>query len=266
LSRTVYFDRNVFDHIGRKLGITDEEIELLRKEISDGRLCILVSVETVIETVNARQDTALAGLRLMKDLGRQILPIKSHTELLRDDICNFANGKDLESPFFQGMLSIDRLIADVENQKLKEVIAEEKRNKERLNENLRVEVEFERKALNGKRPANFENYWETRSMFYGETLAHYAGCLAQCQARGIHELLEVRSVRMAVGGYLSLMYSLLIEGHTVHKGTSYDLMHTAPMSAAGIIVTNDRELQRLVGRIPIHDLRLMSLQELIEMI
>lgn len=263
---TVYFDRNAFDQLDRKFKITDEEIELLREQVAAGRLSILVSFETVIETVNARQDTALSGLRLIKDFARQTFPVKPHNDLVRDDINSFANGEKLSQPFVAGMLSIDKVIADVQHpsEELKEEIAAEKSNKERLNDKIRGNIDFEQRALNGKRPGSFGKYWDLRSRFYAEGFAHYAGRLEECQARGIDELLKVRSVRMAVGALLSLMYSLLIEGHFVQNGTAYDLMHAAPMSVADIIITNDGELLRLLNRVPIADIQVMTLRDLIE--
>jgi hypothetical protein len=264
MKTTVYFDRNVFDHIEKKLGITDDDIGLLRKEVSTGRLSVLVSFEVVAETANASQDTALKGLQLIRELCRQELPIKPHYELLRDDIRNFADGGNPSSPFLEARFSIDRVIADIQNPspEVSEMIAEEKRIKERLNDDLRGYIEEERNALNGKRPSTFEKYWEARSRYYTESFAHFAGYLEKCKARGIDELLKVKSVRMTVGAFLSLLYSLL-EGRAVKNGTSYDLKHAAPMSAADIVVTNDGELRMFLSRVPIPELSVMSLSEFI---
>jgi hypothetical protein len=232
-----------------------------------GRLSVLVSFEAVVETANARQDTALKGLQLIKELCRQELPIKPHYELVRDDIRNFADGGEASSPFLDARFSIDQVIADIQNpsQEVSEMIAEEKCIKERLNDELRSHVEEERKALNGKRSSTFEKYWEARSQYYAEAFAHFAGCLEECKARGIDELLKVKSVRMTVGAFLSLLYELL-GGRAVKSGTSYDLKHAAPMSAADIVVTNDGELRTLLSKIPIPKLRVMSLRELISLL
>lgn len=262
---TVYFDRNVFDQIDKGRDVTQADLELIRAEMAAGRLSILVSFETVAETILARQDTALRGLRLIKEFTRQALPIKPHVDLLRDDIRAFAEGRGPVSPFVFAIFSVDRMIDEVENspQGLREDVAEEKRNKGKLNGDLGAYLDEEREALGGRPPARFEKYWAERSAYYAEAFAHFAGCLEPCRERGIDELLKVRSVRMAVGALLSLLYSLLIEGRAVQDGTSYDMKHAATMSAADVIVSNDGELRRLLGRVPVPDLRVMSLPDFV---
>src|SRR5690242_10764816 len=94
-----YFDRNVFDQIDKGSDVTPADLELIRGEVSAGRLSILVSFETVAETLLARQDTALRGLRLIKDLTGRALPIKPHIDLLRNDIRAFAEGRLPMPPF-----------------------------------------------------------------------------------------------------------------------------------------------------------------------
>lgn len=263
---TVYFDRNVFDQIDRNLDVSGNDLALIRREVAKGKIAVLVSFETVVETANARFDTALKGLKLIKSLCRQELPIKPHVELVRDDISDFAAGRRPSAPFVNGRFSIDSVIADFQNPEFMEMIADEKRRKEKLNEDLKKHVDYERHALKGKRPANFQKYWEQRSGFYAESFAHFGGCLEQCKAQGIDNLLQVRSIRTAVGALLSLMYSLWIEGRAVNNGTAYDLKHAAPMSAADIVITNDGELRNLLRRQPAPDLRVMKLPEFVEMI
>ena len=68
---------------------------------------------------------------------------------------------------------------------------------------------------------------------------------------------------MAVGAFLSLLYSLLIEGRAVRDGTSYDMKHAATMSAADVVVSDDRELRTLLGRVPIPDLRVINLPDFV---
>lgn len=198
MNTTVYFDRNVFDQLDRKLNITDDEIELLRRELSEGRLSILTSFETIVETVNARQDTALSGLRLIKDFSRKIFPIKTHNDLVRADIHSFARGGKPSQPFYAGILSIDRVIDYVTNpsEEVRKEIAQEKSNKERLKDELIGHIKYEENALKKVRPASFGKYWDMRSQFYAKSFAHFAGCLEECRARGLDDLLKVRSIRM----------------------------------------------------------------------
>jgi hypothetical protein len=265
---TSYFDRNVFDQIDKGRDVTPADIELIRAEVAAGRLSILVSFETVAETIMANQDTALRGLQLIKTLTRQVLPIKRHMDLLRDDIRAFAEGREPVPPFVGARFSVDRMIEDVKTspQSLREDIAAEKRHKGKLNDDLSAYIDDERKALGGRRPASFEKYWAERSGYYAEAFAYFAGYLEECRGRGIDELLKVRSVRMVVGALLSLLYSLLVEGQSVQRGTSYDMKHAATMSAADIVVSDDRELRRLLGRAPVPGLRVVSLPDFVGLI
>src|SRR5215212_4286560 len=139
---TVYFDRNVFDQIDRNLDVSANDLALIRREVAKGNIAVLVSFETVVETANARFDTALKGLNLIKSLCRQELPIKPHFELVRDDISDFAAGRRPSAPFVNGRFAIDSVIADLRNptEEFKEMIADEKRRKEKLNEDLKKHV------------------------------------------------------------------------------------------------------------------------------
>lgn len=69
-----------------------------------------------------------------------------------------------------------------------------------------------------------------------------------------------------MGAFLSLMYSLWIEGRAVKPGTAYDLKHAAPMSVADIVITNDGGLLDLLRRQPAPHLRVMRLPEFVKMI
>jgi len=262
---TCYFDRNVFDQIDRKRDVTDGDLTILRKAIRDDQLSVLVSFETVQETSYAKKDTALRGLRLIQELARAEFPIKPHDELLRDDITAFAQGKENESPFLFGKFQIETVINDVENPSAEvlSLIEDDKREKIVLNEKLARYVDDERRILGDKRPRPFARYWDLRSTFYAEGFAYFAGHLDQAKELGIDRLLQLRSVRLTVGAFLSLLYSILIEGHVVQNGTSRDIQHVAPMSAADIIVTDDGELRRLIGRVPIENLVIITLPELI---
>lgn len=265
---TAYFDRNVFDRIDKLRDITEADVELVRREMAEGRLSILVSLEVVAETLLAPRDIALKGLRLIEALARQEFPIKPHYELLRDDIRSFANGEELSPPFVGARFSIRRMIGEVENpsEGLLKDIAEEKRTKERRNRDLVVDVEEERKTFDKKRLNSFAKYQGARAAFYAEGFADAAGCLDKCRERGIDTLFKVRSVAVAVGAFLSLRYSLLVENRKVQSGTSYDMQHAAPMSAADVVVSDDRELRRLLGRVPVPGLRVMSLPDFVGLI
>lgn len=265
---TCYFDRNIFDQIDKVRDVTEEDLGLLREAIRQGTIQILVSFETVQETAQASKDTALRGLKLISEITRAAFPIKPHTELVNDDIQSFAAGKQQPSAFLSGRFSLESVIKDVAESS-PEIIAllkDDKKERDGLNAKLRKLVEDERKMLGGQRPRTFQAYWDTRSHFYGEGFAHYAGVIKQCNKIGIDRLLELRSVRVSVGALLSWLYALMIEGRAVKDGTARDIQHAGPMSAADIVVTDDRELRRLMTRIPIDNFSIINLPELITLI
>jgi hypothetical protein len=160
------------------------------------------------------------------------------------------------------------MIEEVENPSpgLLEDIAEEKRTKERRNCDLVAHIEEERKTFDQKRLNSFARYREAHAAYYAEGFADAAGWLDECRGRGIEGLLKVRSVAVAVGAFLSLRYSLLVENRRVQSGTSYDMQHAAPMSAADVIVSDDRELRRLLGRVRVAGLRVTTLPVFMEQI
>ena len=51
--------------------MTDDDIAFLRNEIANNHIQIPVSFETVQETTYAQRETALRGLRLIRDLCRR---------------------------------------------------------------------------------------------------------------------------------------------------------------------------------------------------
>ena len=262
---TYYFDRNVFDQIDKSRDVTDDDLGVLREAIRRGKIQILVSFETVQETTQASKDTALRGLKLISEITRAAFPIKPHNELVNDDIQSFAAGKQQPSAFLSGRFSLDSVIKDIEESS-SEIIAllkDDKNEKDALNAKLRKLVEDERKMLDGQRPRTFKAYWDARSHFYGEGFAYYAGVLEQCKKLGIDRLLKLRSIRVSVGALLSCLYAVMIEGRVVKDGTARDIQHAGPMSAADVVVTDDRELRRLMKRIPLDNFSVVTLTELI---
>lgn len=266
--KTCYFDRNIFDQIDKKRGISDDELSGLRAAVSDERIAILVSFETVQETTYAAQDTALRGLKLISDFSRAKFPIKPHTELVRDELKSFAEGKERPSPLLFGRFSIDQVIADIQTPtaEILALLEEDKLNKTKLNAELEELVKAEIEVIQQNQPRTFEMYWEQRSPYLAEIFAERAGCLERCRELGMDHVLELRSVRMSIGATLSLLYALIIEGRRVQNGTSRDLQHAGPMSAADIVVTDDGELRRLLNRIPMDHLTVVNLRELIDLL
>jgi hypothetical protein len=97
---------------------------------------------------------------------------------------------------------------------------------------------------------------------------HFAkrtGVLELCERRGIEGLLrEARSVKMAAGISLSLAYAVMFEKAEPQIGDSRDQQHATMAAArAEIFVSNDRRLNRLIGRVPVDGFASVSLSEVL---
>jgi len=215
--KTCYFDRNSFDQIDKKHDVTDEELSALQKAVSEGRIAILVSFETVQETTYAAKDTALRGLKLIAELSQAEFPIKPHTELVKDELQSLAAGRACPEPYLYGRFSIDQVIVDIENQsdEILVLLEDDKLNKAKLNAELEELVIAERELIQQMRPRTFEAYWGQRSQYFAEVFADRAGCLPQCREAGINRVLELRGLGISIGAILSLLYAVIVEGRRI---------------------------------------------------
>ena len=111
----------------------------------------------------------------------------------------------------------------------------------------------------------FNDYWEHAQLFAGD-FAKRTGVMEECETRGIKGLLEIRTVRLAIGALLSYIYAQNFEGWTPKIGDSRDLQHAVTASAADIFVTHDSKLAKLIKRIPIANFEVCNLHELLDKI
>ena len=99
----------------------------------------------------------------------------------------------------------------------------------------------------------FEEYWQQGAIKGAEDVAQRVGVLDECRTRGIEGLLEIPSVRMAVGSALSLIFAQAREksAQAERPQDSRDLQHAVmAASRATVFVTDDGKLLRLVKRVP----------------
>ncbi len=94
-----------------------------------------------------------------------------------------------------------------------------------------------------------------------------AGVLLEAKSRGLDGLLNVKSVGLAVGANLSLMYAHQFENRVPKSGDSRDILHAIIGSNADIFVTDDGELRRVLNRVPVDGFRAaVSLEETLAML
>ena len=110
----------------------------------------------------------------------------------------------------------------------------------------------------------FADFWNQGAVEFAEGLARRAGVLAECKARGIAGLLEIPSVRMAVGSGLSLVFAQVQEkgAQALRPQDSPELQHAVmAASRATLFVTDDKKLARLVKRVPMKSFDVQSLSD-----
>jgi hypothetical protein len=119
----------------------------------------------------------------------------------------------------------------------------------------------------GRNPT-FEEYWEAGAIGFAEDLIP-PDSLEGCRARGFNGLLEIRTVRLAVGALISLIYSQIVgeglqsgpeqrEPRTPQRGDAYDLWHAILASSADAIVTYDERFVASLRRVPIDSFQVFS--------
>jgi hypothetical protein len=100
--KTAYFDRNVFDHIRRRHGVTNIDLRVLKAVVGSGELSILLSISLIEETLvllRSMPDVAKEEWQLLASLTSGSKVVKPHQELLRDDIRAYAKGGPTHEPF-----------------------------------------------------------------------------------------------------------------------------------------------------------------------
>lgn len=77
-------------------------------------------------------------------------------------------------------------------------------------------------------------------------------------------LLKVKSVAVAVGANLSLIYSHHLENRAPKPGDSRDMLHAIVASTVDVFVTDDGPLETILTRIPVDSFKVMNLRALLE--
>jgi len=106
----------------------------------------------------------------------------------------------------------------------------------------------------------FNNFWRNNSEWLAEGLAKRRRVLGKVRRRGLPGLLKLKSVALAVGANLSLIYSHHFEGRNPMSGDSRDILHAIAASSADMFVTYDKRLEVVLARIPVHGSQVMNLR------
>jgi hypothetical protein len=270
-----YLDTNVFDHLYKKIGCTGANIAELRKAIYGRCLSMPIGIHVLEELLlnrRASPQELVARVKLTLSLASIRRMVKPCDQLITDDIRSYAAtgqpdrplvSTQIQNAITQGIAELIESDGEEFSEEIAEAIEETRQRRERFLQTMGV-VHQQLAALVETLPARvgFEDYVQRAAGMTVERFAQRAGVLEACRERGIAGLLEIRSVRAAVGTALSLAYGQTFEGWATSSDDALDLLHVPSAAAtAEIFVTNDSRLRAAVERIALDDLRVMNLAE-----
>lgn len=267
----VYFDTNVWDHLDQRIGVTDWDLYRLRRAVKLGHLQIVLSFLNIEETlfiVQSQPERADARVKLILELADKQLFVLGQDEIMNNDIQSYAHQRPLQTPFLSlnpGMELDIRNLTKPEGKhqhELDEIIEETRHSKETFLQSLREGKDVIKPMADdiGVKGYPFGHYLANNTGWLLEGLAKGAGVLFEAKLRGLDGLLKLKSVGLAVGANLSLLYSHHFENRAPAPGDSRDMLHALLASTAEIFVTNDGKLEKLLDRIALDGFEVMSLR------
>lgn len=272
----VYFDTNVFDHLEQLNGVTAWELFRIRRAVKHGYIRVVTSylnVEETIFIVPSQPKRAQARVKLIFELGDKSLAVPCAREILDNDFRSYAEGQPISSPFElltswmeSELWSLAAPILRSDIRKLKHVIDKTSQIKEE-HQDFMTQAKKEMKLLvpstiEGAYP--FDDYWKSNSVWLVEGLAKRRKVLGKVRRRGLPGLLKLKSVALAVGANLSLIYSHHFEGRVPRSGDSRDVLHAIAAGRADVFVTNDKNLAAILTRIPVEEFQVMNLKAFLD--
>ena len=271
----VYFDTNVFDHLEQRLGVTDWDMFRLERAVKLEHIRLILSflnIEEILFIAESKPERAMAQLGLILKLADKRLFVRGQDEIVRSDIRAYAQRKPYQTPFT--ILTPD-MESDILNmmdsparhrEDFDRIIGEARQDKETfLERSLKGQKKLKPMAAEiGIKQYPFPRYLADNAGWVLEGLAQRSGALSSVKRRGIKGLLNVKSVAVAVGAHLSLLYGHHFDGHAPSPGDSRDTLHPVLASAGQVFVTNDGKLEQILSRLQIEDFHVMNLRNLLD--
>jgi hypothetical protein len=268
-----YLDTNVFDHLYRKVGCTSADIADLRKAIYGRGLSITPGIHVLEEMLlnrRASPQELVARLKLTLSLASIRRMVKPCDQLLADDIRSYAAHGTPARPFVdvqiqnaitQGIAELIESDGEEFSDEIVEALADTKRRKERFVQGMNATLrEVSSSAETVPADILFDDYFKLTAPRIAAAFAQRAGVLEDCRDRGIDGLLEIRSVRSAIGIALSYTYGQSFESSTPALGDSIDYFHApAAAATAEVFVSNDSHLRDALASIGLDNFRIMNL-------
>jgi hypothetical protein len=271
----VYLDTTAFDHLYRKIGCTSADIANLRKKIYGREFSIPLSIHTLEEILldrKARPELLVARIKLTLSIGNLRRMVKPCNQLIADDLrANAATGEashpfigtDLQNIITTGISELIESDGEDLDEDLIDALADSRRQKEKFLAGIKAKQEDgQRAAASVADKISFSEYFDMAAPPLALEFAEDANVADECMQRGIEGLLQLRSIRMSVGATLSLIYGRVSEKGSPVIRDSGDLIHAACAAAvAETFVTDDAELRRIIGRVPLEKFELTDLPD-----
>jgi predicted nucleic acid-binding protein len=274
--KQVYFDTNIYTHINNlQHGITNAERTSLFESIRADKIRVYLSSAVLEETVSGlltNEKQVIQRLRLIHRISKRKRILNEYRPILDGLITAYANNHRVPSFFIspppylkvvlrnQSRKTLDglrELAQDSQKQ-----IQERKDSIEKMfGEKIRPLVVEEKQQ---GRHQSFEDYWKEHSASVVEIFARLVGVLPECEKKGITGLLEHTPMKAITVAILSQGYANTYEKTTINRGDSRDLHHVVYASAVGTLVTHDKNLAKVMMRVPVDGLEVMDLHALLK--
>ncbi|MGD0949302.1 MAG: hypothetical protein ABSA52_17975 [Candidatus Binatia bacterium] len=260
MQRTLYFDTNVYDHINKRLGVSDGDVAYLRRYLRAGGVVLRLSVfnlEEAVGLVRSRPHAARTLANLMRDLASLDKFFREPGELAELSVLSAIRGTEAPDPYLYDQetleAGLDRLFeASPEgDRELLDSDASTAIQIRKFHEGMRRGCETIRVNLRTLNPSGrrvpFDRYLEQgRRRAAEDMLARLSTDVSNEQ---VDRLLGLRYPKAYIEASVSLIYSYSFEGLAPKPGDSRDLMHAGLAGLADVFVTQDRSLSRRLKRI-----------------
>lgn len=270
----VYFDTNIFDHILKRINLTDSDLELLWKSISSKSFTILLSILNIGEMISifkSSNEFPHNEIKLLLNLTNwQNGLIKQYDEIIKEDIKNYINGNN--KPEYMRPASIihsnlDFLTSpnELDKKEIKDIINKTQKQKEDFRSSFTQygeQVTPFVKELKGRYPS-FDEFKNRFIKNIALQIAKGTGLLSEDIEIDIDRILKIRSIKLYSETSLSLIYSQIFEKRTPKMGDSRDLLHIISATPADIFITNDRPFLNILRRVTVKNMRFQNLKEFI---
>jgi hypothetical protein len=269
-----YFDTQAFDHIYKKIGCTSADIANLRKAIYGRRLSIRLSIHTLEEILLGRKvspQAFAAQIKLTLSLASSRSLVKACGRLVLDDVRAYATGVESDRPFLpwntQNAVAdgISALIEsdgeEVEDDFL--AVLEQARQEKMQFLAMLEDLKELAKTISGPADgwANFQQYFDAAAIRVAAGIAERAGVLDSCRARGLRDLLDVKSVRMSVFAGLALGF----DQSAIAASSSVAVSHAVSAAVvAQTYVTESAATREFVASLPGEALHVAGLPEFLK--